>query len=705
MKLRKLIVPFLAAVSAAAMLGACGGSGGSAETAAATTAAASTAAETAKETEKATEAETKAEIEVETKAEETEAAEVTKAAPAASGDVGKWTIYEYEANGNKVSHDMLVTAGMGDTYLELYEDGTGKFNLFQSLLDITWKPGEITVYGTSKYTYEIDGDTLNMDMQGVYYTMVRDGSAGSGASSGSSTGAKDASVEPYINDGTIEGVYRLWNMMGMSLSEWAEIMGCSLEQAADSMRVEIVDEKTARVSFDTEEEMQEVGLSMDGDQITLSVEDETLGGTLKDGILTLDIEGEQVILARLTDAAFAGGGASAALADKGEAAVWNGQYTKFVGDDDSARNTDDKFTLELYEDGTGVHHRDDLDINVTWELDGDKFTMKETFMGMNIDYTGTMKGDELSIFNGDPEDDFTCEYVYLKEGGSSSASSGSASSGSSASSRSSAPAGVPGGDGLMSEEEVQKGYVWMNKVAKDIFHTTYEELAEHFGVEGKFDKEEYSEHMKVNKRYYFWISKEDKNHFIYVNFEEDDPDGAPGVYTVSGFNSSGFSASEAEAKYLDEVKAEATEADKAAAANMAMKDFSVDIHPFAHDEVTLSVSAQIPESGWAYDEKKDHLVENEDVNTFGAGFIQFKLDQDVEKFDFYKDKFENYQEIEDRDFDGVTFKGRTYKNIGYEWTEYIAQIDDERALSIGIVRVDISEGTVGDKILNSIKLK
>lgn len=326
-------------------------------------------------------------------------------------------------------------------------------------------------------------------------------------------------------------------------------------------------------------------------------------------------------------------------------------------------------------------------------------------MGMKIDYTGTMKGDELSIFNGDPEDDFTCEYVYLKEGGSASASSGSASSDSSASSGSSAPAGVPGGDGLMSEEEVQKGYVWMNKVAKDIFHTTYEELAEHFGVEGKFDKEEYSEHMKVNKRYYFWISKEDKNHFIYVNFEEDDPDGAPGVYTVSGFNSSGFSASEAEAKYLDEVKAEATEADKAAAANMAMKDFSVDIHPFAHDEVTLSVSAQIPESGWAYDEKKDHLVENEDVNTFGAGFIQFKLDQDVEKFDFYKDKFENYQEIEDRDFDGVTFKGRTYKNIGYEWTEYIAQIDDERALSIGIVRVDISEGTVGDKILNSIKLK
>ena len=245
----------------------------------------------------------------------------------------------------------------------------------------------------------------------------------------------------------------------------------------------------------------------------------------------------------------------------------------------------------------------------------------------------------------------------------------------------------------------------MNKVAKDIFHTTYEELAEHFGVEGKFDKEEYSEHMKVNKRYYFWISKEDKNHFIYVNFEEDDPDGAPGVYTVSGFNSSGFSASEAEAKYLDVVKAEESEAGKAAAANAAMKDFSVDIHPWGDKETTVTVSMQVPEAGWAYDESRDKLVENEDINTFGAGFIQFKLEPEVSKFDFYKDKFENYKEIDDREIGGVTFNGRTYKNIGYEWTEYIAQLEDGKAMSIGIVRVDMSEGSMGDKILNSITFK
>ena len=65
------------------------------------------------------------------------------------------------------------------------------------------------------------------------------------------------------------------------------------------------------------------------------------------------------------------------------------------------------------------------------------------------------------------------------------------------------------------------------------------------------------------------------------------------------------------------------------------------------------------------------------------------------KFDFYKDKFENYQEIGEREIGGVTFQGRTYKRIGYEWTEYIAQIEEGKAVSIGIVKADISEGTAG----------
>ena len=75
-------------------------------------------------------------------------------------------------------------------------------------------------------------------------------------------------------------------------------------------------------------------------------------------------------------------------------------------------------------------------------------------------------------------------------------------------------------------------------------------------MEGQFVKEEYRAHMKANSRYYKWISAAAASHFIYVNFKET----VSGVYTVSGFNTSGFSGKEAIARYLDTVKAEAAEA-------------------------------------------------------------------------------------------------------------------------------------------------
>ena len=204
---------------------------------------------------------------------------------------------------------------------------------------------------------------------------------------------------------------------------------------------------------------------------------------------------------------------------------------------------------------------------------------------------------------------------------------------------------------------------------------------------------------------YLWLKPGGKAE-LYLFNQSVDAAGAPGVYTISGFNSSGFSAPDAEAKYLDEVKAEASEADKAAAANMKTKELAVDVSSgVGSNKMTVTVSMQIPESGWAYDEKKNSLINNDNIKASGAGFIQFTVEKEIEKFDFYKDKFENYQEIGEREIGGVTFQGRTYKRIGYEWTEYIAQIEEGKAVSIGIVKADISEGTAGDRILNSIQFK
>ena len=259
-------------------------------------------------------------------------------------------------------------------------------------------------------------------------------------------------------------------------------------------------------------------------------------------------------------------------------------------------------------------------------------------------------------------------------------------------------ANVSGGDGIVTEEQVQKGYVWMNEVNKNIFDATYEDIVAYFGVEGQFVKEEYSDHMKANYRYYKWISEDDDSHFIYVNFKENES----GVYTVSAYNTSGFSGTEAIEKYLDIVKAEAAEANKAASANAEMKDFSVEIAQFAKDDVKVKIMTKIPVSGWSYDDGPRCLVENDDPTAFGAGAIRFEVRENVEKFDYYKDNFENYQDIEDRVIDGITFHGRTYRNIGYDWIEYVAQLDDNRALSIGLRNMDCVPGTMPDIILNNM---
>ena len=259
-------------------------------------------------------------------------------------------------------------------------------------------------------------------------------------------------------------------------------------------------------------------------------------------------------------------------------------------------------------------------------------------------------------------------------------------------------ANVSGGDGIVTEEQVQKGYVWMNEVNNNIFDATYDDIVAYFGVEGQFVKEEYSDHMKANYRYYKWISEDDDSHFIYVNFKENES----GVYTVSAYNTSGFSGTEAIEKYLDIVKAEAAEANKAASANAEMKDFSVEIAQFAKDDVKVKIMTKIPVSGWSFDDRGRCLVENDDPTAFGAGAIQFEIRENVEKFDSYKDSFKNYKDIEDRVIGGITFRGRTYKYIGYEWIQYIAQLDDNRALSIGLRNMDCVPGTMPDIILNNM---
>ena len=94
------------------------------------------------------------------------------------------------------------------------------------------------------------------------------------------------------------------------------------------------------------------------------------------------------------------------------AGTYAGQYTKLVGDE---TKREESFTLTLKPDGTGTHARDGMEFQVTWTLEGERFTMKESFIGDPIEYTGSLKDGVLDIFNGDPKTPSTCNYVYQKQ--------------------------------------------------------------------------------------------------------------------------------------------------------------------------------------------------------------------------------------------------------------------------------------------------
>ena len=95
-----------------------------------------------------------------------------------------------------------------------------------------------------------------------------------------------------------------------------------------------------------------------------------------------------------------------------ELGTYNGVKGKFVGD--TEWSTEDEFSIELKAGGKGVFNREGESFDVTWKLEGETFTMTETFLGLSIEYTGTLKDGVLDIFNNDPEDDLTYEYVLEK---------------------------------------------------------------------------------------------------------------------------------------------------------------------------------------------------------------------------------------------------------------------------------------------------
>ena len=91
------------------------------------------------------------------------------------------------------------------------------------------------------------------------------------------------------------------------------------------------------------------------------------------------------------------------------------EYSKFIGDPETEKNTNDVEEIILNADGTGKSTRDGLNITVEWKIDGENITLIENYAGIKLDYNGTLKDNKLDLFNGDKTNDLTMEKVYIKE--------------------------------------------------------------------------------------------------------------------------------------------------------------------------------------------------------------------------------------------------------------------------------------------------
>lgn len=122
----------------------------------------------------------------------------------------------------------------------------------------------------------------------------------------------------------------------------------------------------------------------------------------------------------------------------------------------------------------------------------------------------------------------------------------------------------------------------------------------------------------------------------------------------------------------------------------------------------IMIAGTLPAEGWV-PEKNPFGFNLFNVATVDSVYsnsprIQINIKKELKDFDFYKDDFENFKVIENRTIGGIDMKGRTYQNIGMDWIEYTGMIDDGHAVSVKISKIDITTGE-GNTVLNSIKFK
>ena len=109
--------------------------------------------------------------------------------------------------------------------------------------------------------------------------------------------AAAASGDAAAADSEIAGTYSLNSYKGMSIQDFANMIGTTPEDASKMIQVKVKGDGTAEFISDGEEP-ETVSFTLDGEKVVMEAGEEKLEGTLKDGVMTLILGDEEITLVR-----------------------------------------------------------------------------------------------------------------------------------------------------------------------------------------------------------------------------------------------------------------------------------------------------------------------------------------------------------------------------------------------------------------------
>ena len=93
------------------------------------------------------------------------------------------------------------------------------------------------------------------------------------------------------------GVYKVSSVMGLTLEEFAGMAGMTEEEASEFLVLELKDKGVVEVTSDGETSAGTY--KIDGETLTLEADGESHDCTIKDGVITIEMEGESITLTKV----------------------------------------------------------------------------------------------------------------------------------------------------------------------------------------------------------------------------------------------------------------------------------------------------------------------------------------------------------------------------------------------------------------------